>query len=204
MPDDIFRIVVAVAVALAAMAFLVQAGVILALYQSVRRLQAKVEPLVERAEPVIGKAGTIVDKFGPVIDGVVPLIGKIGATVDKVGPILSRTSQIMDDASPRIAEISRETAEIARSARVQVERVGELLHDAGDRARERLDQIDQSVGSTVEQVGQVGGAVKRAVMKPVREVNGLAAGLSAAVATIVHGSRKSSVDSATQDEEMFI
>ncbi len=58
--------------------------------------------------------------------------------------------------------------------------------------------------STVEQVGQVGDAMKRAVLRPVREVNGLAAGISAAVSTLVHHSRKPSVDQATQDEEMFI
>jgi hypothetical protein len=85
-----------------------------------------------------------------------------------------------------------------------VERIGELLHDAGDRARTRLEQIDQAVDSTVEQVGQVGDAMKRAVLRPVREVNGLAAGISAAVSTLVHHSRKPSVDQATQDEEMFI
>ena len=50
---------------------------------------------------------------------------------------------------------------------------------------------------------QVGDAVKRAVMRPVREANGLAAGISAAVSTLVRG-QKSSVASATQDEEMFI
>ncbi len=55
----------------------------------------------------------------------------------------------------------------------------------------------------MEQIGQVGDAVKRAAMRPVREVNGLAAGISAAVSLLVKG-RKSSVDSATQDEEMFI
>jgi len=38
----------------------------------------------------------------------------------------------------------------------------------------------------------------------VREVNGLAAGISAAVSALVHGSRRPSVDHATQDEEMFI
>ena len=66
-----------------------------------------------------------------------------------------------------------------------------------------LEQIDHSVESTVEQVEAVGDAVKRAVMRPVREVNGLAAGISAAVSTLV-GPRRSTVDSATQDEEMFI
>ena len=57
--------------------------------------------------------------------------------------------------------------------------------------------------ATVEQVGEVGGAVKRAMMVPVREVNGIAAGVSAVVSTLARG-RKSSVDHATQDEEMFI
>jgi hypothetical protein len=41
-------------------------------------------------------------------------------------------------------------------------------------------------------------------MRPVREVNGLAAGISAVVATLVKGARRSSVDVATQDEELFI
>ena len=88
--------------------------------------------------------------------------------------------------------------------REQVQRIGDLLHDAGDRARTRLDQIDQTVENTVEQIGQAGDAMKRAVMRPVREANGLAAGISAAVSTLVHHSRKPSVDQATQDEEMFI
>jgi hypothetical protein len=42
------------------------------------------------------------------------------------------------------------------------------------------------------------------VLRPVREVNGIAAGISAAVSTLVKGQRKSSVDAATQDEELFI
>ncbi len=93
---------------------------------------------------------------------------------------------------------------IAKSGREQVERLGGLLHEAGDRARHRLEQIDQTVESTMDRVEQVGDSMKRAVMKPMREVTGVAAGISAAVATLVHGSRRSSVDSATQDEEMFI
>jgi methyl-accepting chemotaxis protein len=110
----------------------------------------------------------------------------------------------MQDVRPRIADISDQTVAIVRSGREQVERVGDLLHDAGDRARARLDQIDQGVSATVEQIENVSGAVKNAVLRPVREVNGIAAGISAAVSTLVHGHHKSSVDSATQDEEMFI
>jgi hypothetical protein len=48
------------------------------------------------------------------------------------------------------------------------------------------------------------GTVKSAVLRPVREVSGIDAGISAMVATLVRGRHKSSVDSATQDEEMFV
>ena len=85
-----------------------------------------------------------------------------------------------------------------------MDRVGELLSDASGRAQNRLEQIDATVGNTVESVEQAGQNMKRAVTRPVREVNGLAAGVAAAVSTFVKGPRRSSVDSATQDEEMFI
>jgi len=85
-----------------------------------------------------------------------------------------------------------------------VDRLGNVLTEATGRARTRLEQIDETVQSTVEQVEQVGESVKRAVSRPVREVNGIAAGISAAMSTLVKGPRKSSVDAATQDEEMFI
>ena len=57
---------------------------------------------------------------------------------------------------------------------------------------------------TVKQIENVSGTVKSFVLRPVREVNGIAAGISAMVSTLVRGRRKNSVDSATQDEEMFI
>jgi hypothetical protein len=118
--------------------------------------------------------------------------------------MLATVNQVAGDMRPRISEVSDQAVAIARSGRQQVERIGALLNDASGRARARLEQIDQSVENTVDQVGHVGDAMKRAVMRPVREANGIAAGISAAVSTLVKGPRKSSVDAATQDEEMFI
>ena len=60
---------------------------------------------------------------------------------------------------------------------------GCLVNEAGEKARARLEQIDRSVEDTIEQVEKAGGAIKRAAVRPVREVNGIAAGISAAVAT---------------------
>jgi hypothetical protein len=56
----------------------------------------------------------------------------------------------------------------------------------------------------VVQVENVGGAVKGAVLKPVREANAIMAGVKAAVVTYAQGGRRPSVDNVTQDEEMFI
>jgi F0F1-type ATP synthase membrane subunit b/b' len=129
---------------------------------------------------------------------------KVLPLVDRAEPILKTTQQILEENKPRIAEVSVEAVEIAKSARVQAERIGDLLADSAERAKARLAQIDRTVDETVEQVEQVGDAVKSAVLKPVKEVNGLMAGLKAAVSTLAAGSRRPSVDHVTQDEEMFI
>jgi hypothetical protein len=116
---------------------------------------------------------------------------------------VAHANQVVVDVRPRIAEVSKEVVAVARSGREQLDRIGDLVHDATGRAHARLEQIDLTVEHTVEQVGQVGDAMKRAVMRPVREANGLAAGISAAVSTLVRP-RKAAPDAATQDEEMFI
>jgi methyl-accepting chemotaxis protein len=228
MSEDTFRIVITVAVLLASLAFVVQAGIVLALYRMTRKIQDQTSGFMERLVPVLVKVEPMFDKAGPVIEKIGPALDSLSEAATKVGPaveqIVEKTTifmekggqlvktanqvaltanQIMQETRPKIANISDETLAIVHSGREQVERMGDLLHDAGDRARTRLEQVDQAVESTVNQIENVSGAVKSAVMRPVREVNGLAAGISAAVSTLVRG-HKSSVDSATQDEEMFI
>ena len=117
--------------------------------------------------------------------------------------MLESAQKILDDSRPRVAEIATEVAGIARSAHVQVDRIGELLDDAGSRAQARLAQIDRSVDSAIAQVEQVSGAVKRAAEWPVREITGITAFIGAALGALIRR-RRSSVESATQDEEMFI
>jgi methyl-accepting chemotaxis protein len=202
--EDTFRIVVAAAVALASIAFVVQAATVFALYRLSRRMQQKVEPLADGAEPFIGRLAPTIDKVRLAAEKLAALADKMAPVIVEAGAGLATANRIMVETRPRISELSAEAVEIARSGRQQVERLGDLLQDAGDRARTRLEQIDQTVESTVEQVGQVGDAMKRAMLRPVREANGLAAGISAVVSTFVHHSRKPSVDQATQDEEMFI
>jgi len=107
------------------------------------------------------------------------------------GMAFTTANRIMDEASPQIQEVTRDAVAIAKSGREEVEHLGDLLHHVSERTRTRLEQIDNSVETTVAKVEHVGDTVKCAVMKPVKEVNGLAAGITAAVATLVHGTQKS-------------
>jgi methyl-accepting chemotaxis protein len=211
MPDDLFRLVVAIGVILSCIAFLVQAFMTIALYRVGRQVQQKLTPLIDRGDEAVAKAVPMFDRVGPLLDNAAavlhqagPVVHQAKGTVERATHAVATAGQTLEELRPRVLEISDDFAAIAKSAREQVEHLGSLFHDVSDRARERIDQIDRSVDNTVEQVEQVGEAVKRVALRPVREVNGLAAGISAAFSTLVHGTRRSSVDHATQDEEMFI
>ena len=223
MSENAFRWVITAGVGLTFLVLLVHSFLVFALFGLVRKIQDEVQPLAEKAArllekfrpvtespeidtlvPAIRKFRAASEQIGPILDKAGVVIAKAGPAVDQAAKVLATTNRILEDARPRISEISQEVVEIAKEGRQQVERAGELLHEAGDRARHRLEQIDNTVESTVAQVEQIGDSMKRAVLRPVKEMNGLAAGISAAMATLIKKPRKSSVDSATQDEEMFI
>lgn len=211
MSEDTFRDIVTAAVILACIAFLVQSVVMIALFGVVRKLQRKVAPLIEKGEAVATSAVPVIEKVKPLAEQAAatlekarPVLEKAGPAVDKLTAILASTHLILEENRPRISEITAEGVAIAKSGREHVENLGNLLQDASTRARARIEQIDRSVDNTVEQVEQVSENVRRAAMRPVREVNAIGAAISAVVSTLVRGSRRSSVEHATQDEEMFI
>jgi len=128
---------------------------------------------------------------------------KVEPLTERAIPILETVRTGMVELMPRIMEISVDAIEISKSAREQVNRLGELLTDFSDRAKAQVARIDGAVEQTVGNVQHAGESVKDAVLKPVREVNGVLAGIKTALSVYSHG-RRQSVDHATQDEEMFI
>jgi len=217
MTEELFRWVVAAGVLLACLSMLVQAIVLLKLHGAVQKISkeqtgplvARITPIVQKIEPMMDRVGVVLEQAGPMIEKAGPVLAKAGpvfesieSVANKAGNLVVGVNGLVDDARPKVAAISDEAVAIVKTGRDQVERIGELLQDAAGRARVRLDQIDHSLDSTVQQVEQVTESVKRAVMRPVREVNGVAAGISAAVSSL--GRKKAPVDAATQDEEMFI
>jgi uncharacterized protein YoxC len=117
--------------------------------------------------------------------------------------LMESARKIMEENKPRIGEITAHTAETTKTIKQQTQRLGLLLNDVADRAQHRVAQLDYKVEQTVDQIEEVGDSVKDAVLKPVREVNGILNGVRAAISTYAQGSRRP-IERATQDEEMFI
>src|SRR5438067_1203603 len=65
MSDEIFRIVVMAAVSLASLAFLVQAGVAIALYRVSRKIQNSTAVFMAKVEPTVARAGVTIEKIEP-------------------------------------------------------------------------------------------------------------------------------------------
>lgn len=137
------------------------------------------------------------------VRGVNKVKDKIEPLVEKTGPVLELVRHTTTELMPKISEIAADAVEISKSAREQVNRVGELLTDFSVRAKAQVARIDGAVEQTVGNVQQAGESAIGAVLKPVREVNGVLAGIKTAISVYSKGT-KQSVDHATQDEEMFI
>jgi hypothetical protein len=183
MPEDVFRWVIAVAVFLACVASVVQAVILTGMYRAGREAQ---------------KAGKEAQtKLAPLVDHFETFLGSFNN-------FLITSGKLVEENRPRIADITAETLIVAKAAREHAERIGDLIDDTSMRARVRIAQIDQTVGNTVEQVEHASEAVKSAVLKPVKEVNGIVAGVKAALSTYAQGGNRNSPEHATQDEEMFI
>jgi ABC-type transporter Mla subunit MlaD len=228
MSEENFRIVVAAAALIACLAFVVQAGIVLALHRIAEKLQVKISGFIEKVEPMLGTVelvlhgvDPVIQKIGPTLDSVNAASAKLGPAIDRFRPVVDQSAvvvartdkilqslnqaiatgnQILHDVRPRIAEISSEILPIVRSGREQVEGLGDLLHDVGDRARARLEQVDHAVMITVDQIENLSGTVRSAALRPVHQLNGIAAGISAAVSTIVRGHHSSTVNSAPHDQ----
>jgi hypothetical protein len=183
MSDDVFHWVVSVGVLLACAATVWQAIIWGAIY---------------KAGKEAGKAGKEVQaKITPLLDRFAPML-------DRFESVLTTSSKILDDNRSRVAEITADILVVAKTTRQQAEHVSEVMDDANARVKARLAQIDQTVDQTVMQVEQARDAVKGAVMKPVKEVNGIVAGVKAAFSAYAQGGNRHSPEHATQDEEMFI
>ncbi|MCU0246180.1 MAG: hypothetical protein MUC42_06385 [Bryobacter sp.] len=136
----------------------------------------------------------------------------VQALQDKVLPLIPKTESLLEttreslaETRKQVAELSAKTNAILDSTRTQLVRIDEVMSDATTRAKAQLERIDLVMGDTVNRVHETVSLLHNGVLRPVRELNGISAGLRAAVGAFFGGGRRSSSSvPVTHDEEMFI
>jgi hypothetical protein len=162
-------------VIISAIALCIQAGMLAAIYKTTRALQEKINPLVPKVETLVEKANVTVEQSSR----------QIAEITTRANAILESSKDIVDSTKRQLAIVEEVVGDAAVRAKVQMERVELVLDDTLSRAHETIAVVHDGI------------------MRPLREVNGLAVGVRAALGALARGNRPT-VDRVTSDEEMFI
>ena len=121
----------------------------------------------------------------------------------KVETLVASSQTAVEDGRIRMAELTAKAHTIFDTTNRQLQTVDSFLTDAASRGRVQMDRaemfLDDAMGRAQDTVALVHGTV----ITPIRQINGLAAGVRAALQFFLRGNRPSP-DRATVDEEMFI
>jgi len=129
-------------------------------------------------------------------DRIIPLTVKVDALVE--------TSRVtIDEARVKMTEIVTRTNQILDVAKQQMETVEEVLEDASLRTRRQLKNAEIVVEDALARAQDTVELVHKGILAPIRGINGVAAGVRAALQFLMRGTRPSP-DQVTVDEEMFI
>jgi len=127
---------------------------------------------------------------------------KVSPLVPKVDALVETSRAAVDESRKQIQEITAKTNDILDMTRRQLARVDEVLEDAAGRARVQLDRAEMVLDDTVNRAQETIALVHNGIMKPLREIQGVSAGIRAALNFLMRN-RNGPVH-ATADEEMFI
>ncbi len=117
---------------------------------------------------------------------------------------LTETSRVaINEGRASMAEITMRTREILDTTQRQLNRVDHVLEDVTERARVQFDRAEMVMDDAMTRAQQTVATVHSGIMKPIREINGVAAGMRAAIQYFMRGDRPTP-DRVTADEEMFI
>jgi hypothetical protein len=167
--------VMAAFVIISAIALCIQAGMLAGIYKTVKGLEQAINPLLPKVDRLVEKTSSTVEQSGR----------QITEITTRANAILESSKDILDSTKRQLAIVEDVVGDAAARTKVQMERVELVFDDTLSRAHETVAVFHDGV------------------MRPLREINGLAAGIRAGLAAIARGNRPTP-DRATSDEEMFI
>ena len=123
--------------------------------------------------------------------------------VPEIEAIVGTTRRTVDRVEKHVEKIGVTSGAILDVTKQQLVKVDELLTDASARAKVQMERAEMVLDDSMTRVQQTVSYVQSGVVRPVREVYGVFAGIRTTLAHLGRGSRPT-VDHATSDEEMFI
>lgn len=132
------------------------------------------------------------------------------ATRDQVNAVASHVESFVASAletlavsRKQISEVSEKSKTVLDLAHKQLVRVDEVLEETTSRARIQMDRVEMVLDDSLSRIQETIALLNKGILRPIREINAVAAGLSTALSVLFRG-RRISVERATHDEEMFI
>jgi len=180
--NDMLFAVMTFFVFLSAVALCIQAAMLIGVWKTTKALQQQVTSIMPRVQSVLTKAESTLDENRRNILDVTTKATELAAKANEIG---ARAVEMMD------------------LGKAQLQKLDLVVTEATDRARVQLERAELVVDDTLGRVNQTVTAVHNGVLRPVREVQGIAAGVRAALDHLMRGGRPSVAD-ATHDDEMFI
>lgn len=131
------------------------------------------------------------------------LQNSINPLLPKVEDLVAKATSTVEQSGKQITEVTVRANEILDSTKRQLAVVEEVVSDAAARAKVQMERVELVIDDTLSRAHETVAVVHDGIMRPLREVNGIAAGVRAALGALSRGTRPT-VDRATSDEEMFI
>ena len=121
----------------------------------------------------------------------------------KVETLVASSQAAVEDGRVRVAELTTKVHALMDTSQKQLNTVDEFLSDAVARGRVQMDRAEMFLDDAMNRAQDTVHMVHGTVITPLRQINGVATGLRAALQYFLRGNRPSP-DRATVDEEMFI
>lgn len=121
----------------------------------------------------------------------------------EIQAIIGVSRRTIEKVEVHVNKIGTTSAAILEVTKQQVIKIDELLNDASTRAKVQLERAEMVLDDTMGRAQETVSIVQRTVLRPIRELHGLLAGLRTTLAHLGRNGRPT-VDHATSDEEMFI
>ena len=131
------------------------------------------------------------------------LFKRLDELIPKAETALANAELALEHGRKAIDEVSTRSLEVISLTRAQLVRIDDLMADATSRLRVQMDRAEIVLDDTLNRTQETVATFHNGIMRPLRQITGIAAGIRGALDYFVKGGRPN-VSQATQDEEMFI